>query len=237
MQTSRLTKKTGIACLSITLCVAGCATPHGGGTQSAGSASGECNAAMAAGVGALLGALVAKGNNRVKGAAIGAGLGALACVAWNHNARQTKTAEQTQIEYRNANQGQLPEATQLTGYQSRIDPGSHIKPGSTITVTSDIEVVQGTRDIGAVAIEEELVMQRPDGQTIKAKKQANEGSKGATGGYQTSYTLKMPEGIPQGAYPVKTSLYLNGKLAAERNLDMQVVHLESGDQTIRLAMK
>jgi hypothetical protein len=82
-----------VAVLTTVLAVAGCQSPGG----PAGSAGVDpCNPAIGALVGGALGALVGGGDNRGKGAVIGAGLGALACVAVNAASRQTRTADQVE---------------------------------------------------------------------------------------------------------------------------------------------
>ncbi|HZW12158.1 MAG TPA: hypothetical protein VFF81_03070 [Noviherbaspirillum sp.] len=224
-----MTKRFGAKLTALTVCVSlalgGCATPSGAPRDPNASASSECNEAGAAVAGALLGALVAGGKNRVRGAALGAGLAALACVAWNANTRQVKTAEQVQREYKTANGGQLPAESRVARYQTTMDSGNRIKPGTQLTVTSNIEVVQGQKDSRPL-IEEELHLIRPDGKAITSRKKASE-DKGA-GGFITTYSMKMPEGIQQGEYPVKTVLFLNGQRVAQRDMTLQVVQQQDG---------
>lgn len=216
-----------IAAVVAAMLAAGCATPGGGGGQStSGGGAGECDAGIAALAGAVVGGLLAQGNNRVRGAALGAGLASLACVAWNYNARQTKTAEQVQAEYKSANRGQLPDHNRVVGYDTRFDPGAKVSPGGKMTVVSNIEVVQGSAD-PKPALEEELTLVRPDGSEVKSRKKANE-NQGA-GAYTTSYSMTMPSGVPQGVYPVKTALYMNGQKVAGKDMSMQVVALPSGE--------
>lgn len=222
------TKKSGltrsiVAVLVVCVGVAGCATrPQGTGQANAQSqAEDDCNPLLLGIGGALLGGLLSKGNNRVKGAALGAGLASLACVAWNYNARQTKTAAQVERDYKTANQGQLPTRSTVTRYDTSIDSGGRVSPGNKLVLNSNIEVVKGTTDKELV-VEEELRMNRPDGSELrKVRKKANE-IQGA-GGYSTTYSIGMPEGVPQGEYPIQTALYVNGERAAGRNLKMQVV--------------
>lgn len=195
--------------------------------------SAGCDPTIAAGVGALLGGLLASGNNRVKGAALGASLSAFACVAWNYNSQQTKTAEQVQKEYKTTNNKTLPPQSQVVTYTTRFDPNSKVVPGKPLTLASSIEVIQGSAETVAPVIEEEMVVVKPDGSEIKARKRANEG-KGA-GGYQTTFTMNLPAGIPQGDYPVRTSLYLNGKAVAQKQMSMQVVSIASNNGFIAMA--
>ena len=194
-----------VAAVAVCLCVAGCATPGGG----PGNADSGCDPRAAALVGGVIGALLGGGSNRLKGAAIGAGLASLACVALNYNSRQTKTAAQVQQDYMASNRGQLPTRSAVTRYETNLDSGGVVRPGNRMVVNSEIEVVQGTADNNPV-IEEELRLSRPDGRELKRirkKANANEGA----GGFSTTFSLSMPEGVPQGQYPIQTVLYLNGQ--------------------------
>jgi hypothetical protein len=62
-----------------------------GGMQSADAKSQECVTASL--IGGLLGGMMAEGTNTVKGAAAGAGIGMLGCVAIKANAREAKEAQ------------------------------------------------------------------------------------------------------------------------------------------------
>lgn len=202
--------------------ITGCATTNSNSSGAAASSvSDECNAWLAAGAGALIGGLLASGKNRVRGAAVGAGVASLACVAWNHHSERTKSAQQVEREYRTANNGRLPAEPTVVRYDVNVDPTTRIKPGTQLNVVSNIEVVQGTGDSAQPSIEQEIVMVRPDGKELRARKPANPDR--GYGAYRTSFALAMPEGVPQGAYPVTATLYVNGKRAAANNVPLQVV--------------
>lgn len=101
-----------------------------------------------------------------------------------------------------------------------------------MTVTSEIEIVQGT-DGAKPIVEEELTLVKPDGTEQKSpRKVANEA--GGGGGFMTTFFMLMPEGVPQGTYPVKTALYVNGKPAGTNTLNMQVVSLPNGTMVASL---
>lgn len=214
--------------------LAACATPQGQGSHVASQDSDECNTAGAAVVGALLGAALAKGNDRVRGAAVGAGLASLACVAFNYNSRQTRTGAQVQQEYRAANRGQLPVKNSLMRYETAMEGGYFVKPGNAMVIRSDIVVVQGTGD-GAPRLEEELVLHRPDGRKVIQRKAANPSGGGTSAGaFSTSYRMNMPQGVPQGNYPVDMTLYLDGQRVASRKLSAQVVLAPGGTKLAML---
>lgn len=209
------------AALIVTITLSGCAAPKAGSSTTNGQANEnpECNAGGAALAGALLGAVLASGKNRLRGAALGAGIASLACAAFNYNAKQTKSAEQVQKEFKTANGGKLPRQNRVTRYETTMDSGGRIKPGSQMTVMSNIEVVQGTDDYAPI-LEEELKLRRPDGKDVTVRKKATDNGVGA---FNTAYSMKMPEGVQQGEYPVEMSLFMNGQRVATRSMQMQVV--------------
>lgn len=231
----KIAKNSLIALVAVSVAMAGCVTTGTNASsqppEKTASNDGECNAAVVGLVGAIAGALLAKGDNRVRGAALGGGLGALVCAAWNYHVAQTKTADQSVADYKRANAGRVPAQAVVTAFDTRVDPNSTIRPGSTMTVTSNIEVVPGTAQTNPV-IEEELVLTNPKSTTTTARKRANPNGDG--GAFQTKFSMMMPEGIPQGVYPVKTTLYVDGKATRVNDSSLQVVALPSGEMVASL---
>jgi hypothetical protein len=230
----KIAKNSLIALVVVSVGMIGCVTAGtNASSQPADNASNgsECNAAVIGLVGAVAGALLSSGNNRVRGAAIGGGLGALACAAWNYNVAQTKTAEQSVVDYRRANAGRVPTQAVVTTFNTRMDPNGTVRPGGNMTVTSRIEVVPGTTQANPI-IEEELVLIKPDKTTTTARKRAN--PNGDAGAFETKFSMTMPEGVPQGTYPVKTTLYVDGRASRTNDLNLQVVALPSGEMMAAL---
>jgi hypothetical protein len=231
----KIAKNSLIALVAVSVGMAGCVTTgtNASSQPSDTTASNDsgCNAAVIGLVGAVAGALLAKGNDRVRGAALGGGLGALACAAWNYHVAQTKTADQSATDYKRANAGRLPAQAVVAAFDTRMDPNGTIRPGSNMTVISNIEVVPGTSQANPV-IEEELVLTKPDKSTTIARKRAN--PNGDAGAFQTKFSMTMPEGIPQGAYPVKTTLYVDGRATRVNDLKLQVVALPNGEMVASL---
>lgn len=121
----------------------------------------------------------------------------------------------------------------MVRYDPKFSPSGRVTPGGQVVLNSEIEVIAGTRDRDIPVVEEEMTMVRPDGKQVSSRKVVNEGQ--GAGGYQSSFTLKMPKGVPEGEYPVKTALYLNGQPAGTRTLTMQVVRVSDG--TFQVAMR
>ncbi len=237
MRTSRkFTVRSVVAGLVVCLSVSGCVTTNGPGNGAAApeestADNSECNIGLLAVGGAVVGGLLGTGKNRLRGAALGAGLASLACAAWNYNVKQTRTAEQVNAEYQANNRGKLPEQAKVVRYDSRFTPSGRVAPGGQVVMNSTIEVVGGTKDTTAPLVEEEVSMTRPDGKLITSRKVINQ-QQGA-GGYQSTFTMSMPKGVSEGEYPVKTALFLNGQPAGSRTLTMQVVW--SGAEAVRVA--
>lgn len=218
-----------LLCTSVAACLAlaGCATTGPNGepiantnTNSGSSASFECNPALAAGLGAVVGGLLGGGKNTVRGAALGAGFGALACVALNYQAQQVKTARQVQDEYKSAHRGVAPEQATLVRYESAFSPSS-VRGGQKAQTVSYIEVAPGTRDM-TPKVEEELTLYKPDGSVLQTVRKPVSTVNGS-GAFKGGFTIPMPEGVPQGVYPVKTALYLNNARVAGQDSRLQVV--------------
>lgn len=47
------------------------------------------------------------------------------------------------------------------------------------------------------------------------------------GGFNNTFQVPMPVGVPEGVYPVKTALYVNGTKVRTNNAKLQIV-METG---------
>jgi hypothetical protein len=227
MDTKRTCTRTVIAATLAALVLGSCAAPGDGTGPTAGDFfSGNCNPLVAGAIGTAVGALLGGGTNRVRGAAIGAGVGALACVAYNYSTRQTKSSQQVTDEYKAANRGTLPAVATVTRFDAQVAPKSSVQAGSAIDVASQIEVVPGAKD-PRPKIEQQIALYGPDGkEAANARKPANETPGG--GAFETNFRFTMPQGVPQGVYPVKSQVYINDQPAAGTETRFQVVVGPSG---------
>ena len=215
--------------LAFGLCLTGCVSNQTRGDQTTSQqlSGDDCNSAAAALIGGLIGALITDGSNRVRGAAVGAGLASLACVAWNHHSEQTKSASQVQQEYASSNQGRRPSRTTITRYDTSVGAGGRVSPGGRLEGMSDIEIVQGASG-SVLVVEEEVTLTRPDGKDAKpSRKLISQNTSG--GAYRSTYSIEMPRGVMQGVYPLSTALFVNGEKVAERNLSIQVIARAGGE--------
>lgn len=205
------------------LAVSGCANMGGGGL--AGSDDDPCNLIAGTLIGGVAGVLLDR-NKRVRGAAIGAAVGALACVAVNAVSRQTRTAQQVEDGYRKANKGQLPPNEPVVqAYDVTVNPEAGVPSGEKLQVLSSMTVVRGAKQ-PVNEVKEILTLTGPDGKSRSAEKVA--GERPGSGTYENSFSLTLPKGVAPGAYPVNTQLYVNGKAMAERKQELRVVAHDSG---------
>jgi len=198
--------------VSVALVATACATKGAG-------ADDPCNPVVGAVVGGAVGALIGGDKHRTRGAAIGAGLGALACVAMNYNSRQTRSADQVGDDYRRRN-GELPPAPVVTAYTVET-ARTNARAGEDVTVTSNIEVVPG-RSEPLKELREEFVIVDPRGveRSKLAKTPAPAGSRG--GAYVSTLQFTFPQGVPPGVYQVQSRLYVNGRPAQTSAVSIQV---------------
>jgi len=184
--------------------------------------SGECSPATAALIGAALGAMIAD-DSRSKGAAIGAGLGALACYIINTQTRQTRTAAEVDGQYRAEHQGSLPEQPLVTAYDTAFNPGGGARAGQEARVVSSVTLVSGARETvrDVVEVLEVFESSDPSKVLLKAEKRAEPGI--LTGGIQNSFTIRLPEGLAAGSYSARTVLYVNGKVVGENRGALRVL--------------
>ena len=240
------------AALTLTAMLAGCATapmnPNGvrqdtnypqGGNQQAATSDDPCSvgatAAAGAAVGALLGGLISGKSGIVKGAAIGGGLAAAGCLAINVNSRQTKTAAQADRDYIRA-RGSLPREPQVVSYTPQVSSQT-VKRGQPFKVNSVVELVNGSAQ-SVNDVREELVVLDPQGQPFKSGSKALASNNSSGGRFENSFELTLPAGVSQGVYGVKTNLYVNGKLAASRDLRTQLVMIDAAPvDAPRLALR
>lgn len=139
--------------------------------------------------------------------------------------RSERVAKEEQVaeEYKTKNQ-QLPAEPMATEYLTKTLPGNVVTPGQEVIIQSEIVVVPGTRQKTAL-IEERIAIYDNEDNTKELKnftKPVNEKTK--TGGrYKNEFSFTLPEGLPQGVYPIKTELLLNGEVVNTANNDIQLV--------------
>lgn len=150
-----------------------------------------------------------------------------------YSSEQTKSNEEVAEEYEKKT-GELPVNTTVASYRSEVLPGSAVSPGTKVRVKSYIEVVQG-RNSRKAELEERLTIWDNEDNTVALKSMTKEaGEKG--GGYTSEFTFTLPEGLPQGVYPVSSDLVLNGELVGDQRHTLQLVFSGDSSRLERVAL-
>lgn len=156
-------------------------------------------------------------------AAVAVAVTVLTKMVIKHRSERIAKEEQVAEEYKTQN-NTLPAEPMATEYTTKTLPGNVVEPGKEVIIQSDIVVVPGTKQKTAL-IEENIVIYDNEDNTKELKnftKPVNEKTKRG-GRYQNEFSFTLPEGLPQGVYPIKTELLLNGKVVDTSNNDIQLV--------------
>lgn len=140
-----------------------------------------------------------------------------------HRAKKVADEQGVIDNYKNQHQ-ELPEKAMASQYVTSTQPGSIVQPGKKVVIQSDIVVIPG-RNQTETLIQEKLAIFDNEDNTKELKsltKDVNDETKQA-GHYTNEFTFTLPEGLPQGVYPIKTSLLLNGEVVQTANNDIQLV--------------
>lgn len=170
-------------------------------------------------------------------AAVAVAVTVLTKMVINHRSERIAKEEQVAAEYKAQNTA-LPTEPMATEYSTKTLPGNVVEPGKEVTVQSDIVVIPGAKQKTAL-IEESIVIYDNEDNTKELKnftKPVNQKTKRG-GRYQNEFSFTLPEGLPQGVYPIKTELLLNGKIVDTSNNDIQLVlHVDESGAMQLLAM-
>jgi hypothetical protein len=179
--------------------------------------------------GAVIGALISGKN----GAARGAVAGLAACAVVEIASRQTKSATQVDQQYRASNHNQLPPMARIDTYSMQVSPNGAAKAGDAIKIQSTIRAISGVNE-PVQDVKEVLIAYAPTGEEFKrGEKKVNDAS--GSGEYDNSFTLRLPQGAPQGVYRLKTQVFLNGKPSLTRESSLQVAMLDGAPSYAMLA--
>jgi hypothetical protein len=158
-----------------------------------------------------------------KVAAVAVAVKYIADMIVEHHSKKVADEEGVVTDYKTQHEN-LPEKAQASVYNTNALPGSVVQPGKKVVIQSDIVVIPG-REQKETLIQERLAIFDNEDNTKELKsltKDVNEGTKRA-GHYTNEFTFTLPEGLPQGVYPIKTTLFLNGEETQTINNDLQLV--------------
>ncbi len=118
----------------------------------------------------------------------------------------------------------LPPEAFASIYTTTTLPGKVVRPGKKVKIQSEIEVVPGEQQKESL-IEESITIYDNEDNTkeLKNLKKLVNGDTKRAGRYKNEFTFQLPEGLPQGVYPIKTQLMLDGKMAKTASNDIQLV--------------
>lgn len=158
-----------------------------------------------------------------KVAAVAVAVKYIADMVIEHRASKVADEDGVVADYKKQNDA-LPEKPVASVYKTSTLPGSVVQPGKKVLIQSDIVVVPG-RNEPQTLIQEKLAIYDNEDNTKELKsltKDVNEGTKRA-GHYTNEFSFTLPEGLPQGIYPIKTTLLLNGEETQSSSADIQLV--------------
>ena len=185
-------------------------------------ASMDRGTALRCGAFALGGAAIGAALDGKKGAGKGAIAGLAACAVVEIASRQTKSKDEVESDYRSA-KGRLPSKAEVVAYQTTLNPNPVLKRGDALKVQSTIRVIAGTNE-PVREVKEVLIAYAPSGEEFKrGEKKANaaEGS----GEFLNTFTLRLPDGAPEGQYTIETKLLINGREVSAQPQRIQLAAL------------
>lgn len=141
------------------------------------------------------------------------------------NAKSKKVADADVVtkEYLKTHKN-LPEKPEVVKYVSNLEPGALTNPGKSVTINSSVSIVAGEK-VKTVKLEERLEIydNEDHSKMISSKVKEVNKPKNAPGIYQNEFTFDLHEKMPQGVYPIKTVLLVDGKEVETKAQKMQIV--------------
>jgi len=124
--------------------------------------------------------------------------------------------------------GDLPKDPALVSYETNIKPQSVVKVGKKTSVVSTVEVVRGAAS-EKVKVEEKMTIFDNEDNSKELKsltKRINKKTE-VSGKFENTFSFKLPKGMPQGVYPVKTAIILDGKAQEAVDTKLQLVYFSN----------
>lgn len=179
------------------------------------------NTAAAAAIGSVFGALI-NNKDRASGAAVGAVISAIACLAMDASSKQTQSSAQVLKEYQEHNGGNTPRNVTLVNYQGQSPASIGRNNGGSVELVSTGALVVPPAQMSSTQFFEELQLNIPGERQPKISKKeiALEGG----GGFEQSFKFTLDRTFPQGQYTFKTRIMSsNNQVLGERSGKFQVI--------------
>jgi hypothetical protein len=224
-------KKTVTIALAGVLAISGCAAPNnGGGNQGmgGGNSAGQ-NTAAGAAVGAVAGCALAAalGKRCADGAAIGALVGA--AIGWSSSSEKVASAQTVNSQARRDGVAVPDNEIRLRDYQ--LYPSSRVAQagGAPLHVVGDIRLIGQSRRVPEVV--QSMTLVKANGENASDKPQIAKVEKvDGAGQYKAVGVYKIPRGMEQGQYTVRSVLFIDGREVARRDTAFQVARLDAPQQ-------
>ena len=158
-----------------------------------------------------------------KVAAVGIAVKLIADMVIEYRTQKVSDEAKVVAEYKNKYKT-LPPTAIASLYETKTLPGKVVEPGKKVKIESEIEVVPGS-DKQESLIEEQITIFDNEDNTkpLKNFSKVVNGETKRAGRYKNEFSFTLPEGLPQGVYPIKTELKIDGKSAKSANNDIQLV--------------
>lgn len=134
------------------------------------------------------------------------------------------SAEETVVKEYKLTHKTLPAEPEVIKYTSSIKPGQVVKAGKAVMVDSNLVVVPGAKS-KSTEIKEQIAIYdnvKNDKKLISLTKPVNAKTR-KSGAFKNEFKFTLPVGMPQGVYPIKTLVLVNGKAAKPVNNKIQLV--------------
>lgn len=158
-----------------------------------------------------------------KVAAVAVAVKYIADMVIDHRTKKVADEEGVIADYKHQHED-LPEKPLASVYNTSTLPGSVVQPGKKVLIQSDIVVVPG-RAQKEMLIQERMAIFDNEDHSKELKsltKDVNDDTRRA-GHFTNEFSFTLPEGLPQGVYPIRNTLLLNGEEAQSANNDIQLV--------------
>ncbi|WP_196139722.1 hypothetical protein [Aliikangiella sp. G2MR2-5] len=153
----------------------------------------------------------------------------------DYKTEQTREDKQVVDKYK-SQYNSLPDEPVLVSYESSIKPGEVVSAGNKISIQSSLEVVRGKAK-ETLEIKEQIIIYDNEDPTKELKslvKVVNKESQ-RCGAFNNEFTFTLPKGMPQGVYPIKTKVIVDGKAFAPVDSRMQLVINTNQEQPLEHA--
>ena len=170
-----------------------------------------------------------------KVAAIGIAAKLIYDMVVDYKTKPAKSEEEVIAEYLKS-QSQLPEEPTLTAYKATIAPSNVAHVGKPVVVKTWFTVVPSRKSRQAL-IEEKIEIHdnEDNSKVIKSlTKSVNKDTK-AAGAYENQFSFVLPVGMPEGIYPISTSVIVDGKEESEKLNKMQLALRVLKNRTYQIA--